>query len=522
MKISTELKLGMFVVAVSFAFAFIILTFGEIPFLKPGVKVYKVYFDNVAGLSEGAEVRVAGIKSGKVRSVRLIDGKVEVVFEVSKDVSLYKDASAEIGTLGLMGDKYLSVDPGSPISGVLKEGQTIKKTYGYADTDKLIKEMVDASASLKLMVDNFQLILSENREDIRRIVQNLEMLSESMNKMAMENRENLRETIANLNILISNLNRSIPDTLASINKLTTDVDKIAVENREDLKEAVKNLRILSDNLRSTLPELAKNLNNLSKNLDAVIVENREGIKTTTSNLTHLTGSLKESSENLSHILARIERGEGTLGKLVRDEELYRNFTSAAKTFAKTGEITERSNLYVGFRGELYKGGDSKGIMSILLQPDSEKYYLLEVVGDSRGRVYREEILPSQTVVKKEFKPELTLQYARIFPFPWFGQYIVFRGGLKESTGGVGVDIMYNDRISITSDLWDFGRRDRPQDKNLKPNLQMAVNYKFKGPLQVRFGGDDILNSKLRGAFGGVGLLFTDNDLKYLMGILKVP
>ncbi len=522
MKISTELKLGVFVVAVSFAFAFIILTFGEIPFLKPGVKVYKVYFDNVAGLSEGAEVRVAGMKSGKVRSVRLADGKVEVVFEIRKEITLYQDASAEIGTLGLMGDKYLSVNPGSPISGALEEGQTIKKTYSYADTDKLIKEMVDASASLKLMVENFRLILSENREDIREIVQNLKMLSENINKMAMENRENLRETVANLNILIGNLNRSLPDTLASINRLAKDVDKIAVENREDLKETVQNLKILSDDLKGTLPELARNLNSLSRNLDAVIVENREGIKATTSNLAQLTRSLKESSENLNHILARIESGEGTLGKLVRDEELYRNFTSATKTFAKTGEIAEKSNLYVGFRGELYKGGDSKGVMSILLQPDSEKYYLLEVVGDSRGRVYREEILPNQTVVKKEFKPELTLQYARIFPFPWLGQYIVFRGGLKESTGGVGVDLLYSDRISITSDLWDFGRKDRPQDKNLKPNLQMAVNYKLKGPLYVRFGGDDILNSKLRGAFGGIGLLFTDNDLKYLMGTLKVP
>jgi phospholipid/cholesterol/gamma-HCH transport system substrate-binding protein len=51
---------------------------------------------------------------------------------------------------------------------------------------------------------------------------------------------------------------------------------------------------------------------------------------------------------------------------------------------------------------------------------------------------------------------------------------------------------------------------------------VGVNYKVSGPLFVRFGADDLLNSKLRGAFGGVGLLFTDNDLKYLIGTLKIP
>lgn len=161
------------------------------------------------------------------------------------------------------------------------------------------------------------------------------------------------------------------------------------------------------------------------------------------------------------------------------------------------------------------------MISVTLQPDNSKYYLLEIVGDSRGRVYREEILPNQTIVKKEFKPEFTLQYARIFPL-FEDKYVVLRGGLKESTGGIGADLIYSNKVTFTSDLWDFGRRDRPQDKNLKPNFQVGVNYKVSGPLFVRFGGDDLLNPKLRGAFGGIGLLFTDNDLKYLLGALKIP
>jgi phospholipid/cholesterol/gamma-HCH transport system substrate-binding protein len=514
MKLSAEFKVGAFVVAVSLAFAFLVLTFGEIPFFKPGVKVYKVYFDNVGGLSKGAEVRVAGIRSGKVRSVELKDGKVEVVFEIDKDIQLYKNASAQIGTLGLMGDKYLSINPGDPSSGVLSEGSAITKTYSYADTDRMVKELTNTSEAIRLMVENFQMILAENREDIRRIVQNLELLSGTLSKISIENRENLRQTIANLNILVANLNRTLPSAIASVDRLAQDVDKLTVENRQDLRQTVENLRELTYGLKVTLPELAKNLNDLSNSLNKVVIENRENLKTTTSNLAELT-------ENLSRILARIEKGEGTLGKLVKDEELYRNINFATRTFAKAGEVADKTNLYIGFRGELYKAGDSKGILSITLQPDEQKYYLVEVVGNSRGRVYREEILPNQTIIKKEFKPQFTLQYARIFPIMG-DKSLVLRGGLKESTGGIGADLVYNKKITFTSDLWDFGRRDRPQDKNLKPNLQVGVNYKVSGPLFVRFGADDLLNSKLRGAFGGVGLLFTDNDLKYLIGTLKIP
>ena len=68
-----------------------------------------------------------------------------MVFELDKDIILYKDAQAEIGTLGLMGDKYMNVYPGGPQAGVLEEGGVITKTLGYADTDKLIKQMTSAS-----------------------------------------------------------------------------------------------------------------------------------------------------------------------------------------------------------------------------------------------------------------------------------------------------------------------------------------------------------------------------------------
>jgi len=513
MKFSPEAKLGAFVVGVALAFAFLIITFGEIPLFKPPRKEYVVYFSDVAGLSVGADVRVAGIKSGKVKEIVLEGDKVKVVFEVDKDIVLYKDSSAEIGTLGLMGDKYLSIKPGSPRAGVLEKGGIISQTTDYADTDRLIKEMTRASEAIKLLAENLQLILTENRESIKMVIKNLEELTYNLNQIAVENRENLRGAIYSIRVLSESLSRTLPKTVENIDRLANTLEGIASENREDLREIVKNLRQISQDTKKTLPELVENLRDLSKNLNAVVVENREDLKSISKNLSKAT-------ENLNLILSRIEKGEGTLGKLVKDEELYKNITSATRTFSEAGEVAKRTNLYIGFRGELYKDNDGKGIMTIRIQPDNQKYYLMEVVGNSRGKVTYEEVSNVGTVIKKTFAPQFTLQYARIFPVA--GKEIVFRAGLKESEGGVGLDVVWNKDLMFFSDLWNFGRKERIDNKKLKPNLQVGVQYNLRGPFYIRVGADEILNSKLRGGMVGAGFLFTDNDLKYLLGTVKLP
>ena len=513
MKFSPEAKLGAFVVGVSFAFAFLTVTFGEIPLFKPPRKEYVVYFSDVAGLSVGADVRVAGIKSGKVKEIALEEGRVRVVFEVDKDIVLYKDASAEIGTLGLMGDKYLSIQPGSPRAGILEKGGIISQTAGYADTDRLIKSMTDASESVRLLAENFKTILMENKEDIRTVIKNLEILTYNLNQIAVENRENLRSAIYSIRVLSESLSRTLPKTVENIDRLANTLEGIASENREDVREIVKNLRQISQDTKDTLPELVENLRDLSKNLNAVVVENREDLRSISKNLS-------ESTEKLNLILSKIERGEGTLGKLVKDEELYKNITSATRTFSEAGQVAKRTNLYIGFRGELYKEGDGKGILTVRLQPDNQKYYLIEVVGNSRGKVTYEEVSNVGTVIKKTFAPQFTLQYARIFPVA--GKEVVFRAGLKESEGGVGLDIVWDKDLMFFSDLWNFGRKERIDDKKLKPSLQVGVQYNLRGPMYVRVGADEILNSGLRGGMVGAGFLFTDNDLKYLLGTVKLP
>ena len=521
MNLTAEIKLGAFVLFTALSFAFLILTFGEVPFLKPETKSYVVYFKDVGGLSKGAEVRVSGIRAGKVEDITLEDSRVKVVFNVEKGIKLFRDASASIGTLGLMGDKYLAIKPGSPQAGELPAGSEIRTSEGVADTDRLIRELTRTAEGFKLVAENLNKILEENRRNLRETLENLNALTASLKRMAEENQENLKTTLAQMAQLTENLNRTLPEAVASIDRLADDLSGIAEENREDIRILVANLKNISQELRGNLPQLVENMNALSKNLNEVVKENREDLRKTIRNLSEMTTRLKKSSDKLDSILAKIESGKGTLGKLVTDEELYNSVSKGAKLFGEAGDVITKTKVFVGFGGEVYTGGDSKGYMSLRIEPDKRTYYLLEIVGDSRGRVYTEQIVGDNEIVKKEFKPEFTLQIAKKF-FVGENAYFAVRAGLKESTGGVGFDFSPSERVKLYSDIWDTGRKDRPGEKGLSPNLQIGLQLRIKGPLYTRFGGDDLLNEKLRGAFVGAGLEFSEEYLKYLLGGMGLP
>jgi len=521
---SKYFKLGLFVLLSAIAFAFMAISFSSIRYFFEKSNTYEALLDDVHGLSVGAEVRVNGVKAGRVEKISFRNGKVLVVFSVKKDIPIYKDAEVSIGTLGLMGDKYVSVEEGHSIYGELPPNSMIENIGVSSDTESLIKNLNNTAKNFSVVASNLASIISQNRDQIEGIIQNLDALTKNLNTMVAQNQETLKQTISNLDMLTYQLNLTLPQTIADIDRTAKNLAQITGQNKEDIRTLVENLKALSSTLKDQTPVLMANLNTLSQNLNNLVVENQNGVHKSIKNFAELSKSLKQSSDELNQILAKINTGQGTLGKLVNDKSLYANANNALSAFSHLGKIVNRSNLYIGGRFELFRAGQSKGILSLKFQPNNHQYYLFEIVGNSMGRVTTQYINNNPQTIY-EYKPEYTLQYARIFKDPFFRpgkSYFVVRGGLKESTGAVGFDYIYNNRLTFTSDLWNFGRKDYPNMPNLKPDLQIGATYQVFGPLFVRGGITDILNSRLTGGFIGAGLMFTDNDLKYLLGAVKIP
>ncbi|MEO2082718.1 MAG: MlaD family protein [Desulfurobacteriaceae bacterium] len=519
--ITTEAKVGLFVVLSLLGVGVIATTLEPLKFKRSISNLrYNLTFKNVAGLEKDAPVRVAGVTVGKVTKVGVEDGKavVEVVF--LKPIRLYRNARAKIETMGLMGEKYIELDPGHPPADPLPPGLTIENTEAPASMDEVM-------TSLNQLLEKFNEALitpdGKNRlavimDRVAELTENVNRTVEEINSVIGDNREDLKKTVKNVLALTESLREDLPQIMENVNSLTTQLSELVVENRGDLRDAIHNLKLASEKV----PKIVESLDRLSENLKELLNDkNRRNIEETIANV-------KETTAELKTLLAKVNEGKGTVGKLFNDDRLYENLSKTTDTFGKLAEKVEKTKTFIGFRGDVNtRTGDGRGVFTFKIVPDRTHYYLLEVVGDSQGKVDRKEyhITTGSTVTKREeietdYRTEFTLQYARVFEDKWLhkGSRIVLRGGLKESTGGVGLDYIYNDKLMLFSDLWDPGRKDADGD-DIPPHLRVGLRYNIDKNWFIYGGGDELLYHKWRGVFIGAGVLFGDEDLKYLLGSL---
>ena len=93
---------------------------------------------------------------------------------------------------------------------------------------------------------------------------------------------------------------------------------------------------------------------------------------------------------------------------------------------------------------------------------------------------------------------------------------MLRGGLIQSTGGIGVDYYaYNDKFKTSLDLFDFSAVNDIRGNN--PHARAILSYRVLKYVELLGGADNFLNSKAATGFIGIGLRFKDDDLKYLVG-----
>ncbi len=103
--------------------------------------VIKAVFDNASGVNIGTDVRLAGLKVGSVVGQKLDQETYQAVIAmtIERNVRLPQDTSAKITTDGLLGDKYIALDPGGAEE-MLKDGDTLENTQSSIDLWALVNE----------------------------------------------------------------------------------------------------------------------------------------------------------------------------------------------------------------------------------------------------------------------------------------------------------------------------------------------------------------------------------------------
>ena len=272
MKLRRELKIGIFAVIVIGVSWWGIKWLGGQNLLLQS-NIYYVYYDDVSGLQESSRVKLRGVEVGNVRDIELERDRVKVQIAVeSKYTSMIPANSvAEIGSAGLMGGVEIAIVQGDATecvkSGATLEGR-IKPDMLGALADKGT-ELIDG---LAVTIDGVNTLIGGNSQNISDLVANLESMSASIDAMLKTSTPNINSAMA------------------------------------DLSEFAATLSANTERIESMLA----NLDTFSGDLAEADVVNQ----------------LSSTVASLNEVLAAIEGGEGSVGKLLTDEELYNSLTTA--------------------------------------------------------------------------------------------------------------------------------------------------------------------------------------------------
>lgn len=281
MKRSGKIKWGNLSVGLLVTFAMAMLLYSS--FRGGGTSMFDakgelvIYFKNVNGLVRGAPVWLGGVEVGNVRKLEFVNldeqRRIEAVITIKRSVWQFitLDTKVKLGTIGLLGDKYVEIIPGSKALAELKSGTTVP-VLDEGGLDGLMQKAPAMTSSVDSLLTNLKNVskqIAEGKGAAGRIIS---------------------DTILSNNLAI---------TLAQAAKLLTEVQANQQKIMDRLSTTLENAQRLTAKIDSGQGTLGKLIQNDT-----------------------LYNNLSRSTVHLDSLLAKIDRGEGSAGALVNDRVLY--------------------------------------------------------------------------------------------------------------------------------------------------------------------------------------------------------
>lgn len=294
-KYTTEFWVGLFTLISLLVALYMVFRTGDLRLERqPGYKVF-VDFPDVAGLDVGDTVRVAGVEVGKVEAIALEENLGKITLTIDHRVVLYEDATARVETYGLLGDRYVSVDPGHEKLPRVSPGGEIHSAVSSEELDALIEKLNEVARDVKTVTSSLKNVLGgeEGERALREILTNSRDLTRELVEMVRQNQEDFRKITRQTALL------------------TREMQEMVSENREAVRRTLV-----------ALPETTENVREITADARRLFDEHYEDIAETLGNLRTASVQLEASLKAMEQISGQIREGEGTLGKLVQDDALY--------------------------------------------------------------------------------------------------------------------------------------------------------------------------------------------------------
>jgi phospholipid/cholesterol/gamma-HCH transport system substrate-binding protein len=445
--------------------------------------------DDVTGVAPRSRVMISGVQVGVVDKISLDPqtGKARVDVRMKPEFPLFDDAAIGKKATSLIGEYYIVLTPGTQGKETLNDGDRVKFKLQQADLDTIQTQIYEILEDVKGVTESLEKTVGSDRgqQQIDRILENLAQTMEQLNGAIQENRANLRETIANANAITRDTRPELVAILQNIKESTSDIKELTTEGQRPGERS------------GEIRETAERINRASESLE----------------------SLMKHADNVA---SRIDRGEGTVGRLTKDETLINEVEEVVEGVSSLIGGIGRVQTIVGLRADYnFLANTIKSYVELRLQPSEDKYYMIQLVNDPRGLTTIDQIdvnttNPNDPQFYREIRTTTTNSFRFSFQFakkmgPFTGRF-----GILESTGGIGIDThLLDDRFEIEQDLFGFGEQ-------ITPRWRVSLSYEFVRKLWLLGGIDNILSDDRRDYFFGLELRFNDEDLKSILPFAPTP
>lgn len=296
-----EIKIGIFaVVMIGAAWAGIRFLKGFDIFSRNDV--YYAAYDQINGVQSASPIMMKGVKIGTVTGVTFDpahNDKVVLQFTIKREYRIPSDSEAKIFSNGLMGNKAIEITYGSAAT-FLHKGDTLRSGRD--------RDLMDVAGS------------------------ELEFFKQKISQVTGD----LSLTLDNLNRLMEANEGNVTSTLSHLNAITGDMADLLSEEKKNLRAAMDNLTQFSDMLGANAPRVDSLIGGMN-DLVTQLSEEEFARK--------LTGTV----DRLNEVMARLQAGEGTVGKLLDDPALYDSLTMASGNLAALlADVKQYPGRYVHF------------------------------------------------------------------------------------------------------------------------------------------------------------------------------
>jgi phospholipid/cholesterol/gamma-HCH transport system substrate-binding protein len=349
----SQLKVGVLViVALAALTALIFLMSGSTGGIFSRKITLLSYFENSAGLKNGAPVNLEGVTIGTVTDIKIVPARkltpVEVTMKIGSKYrdAVHTDSTSSLETIGVLGDTVVDINSKTATGPAVQNNAELKtnETPNLSDVIKSSQGTIEQLNTILAKVDHLADSLNSTKGSIGELINNPDLYNKAV--ATLNELSQLVDTVANGKGSIGKL--VADDTLYDhINDIVAKLDKMSTELDEGKGTVGKLLK--DETLANNLSQSVANANQLLADINA----GKGGLGMIAKD-PQFAAKLRDTVDKLDSVLNRVDSGEGTVGQLVRNPSLYNNLDqSLTETRGLIAAIRENPKKYLTFHVKIF-------------------------------------------------------------------------------------------------------------------------------------------------------------------------